>query len=105
MTPLTPDPPASPLSEEDFFDSLPPEEENIPFDLRRIDPILERKMTPDVRLRRGKLARVVVGIVGCGVLVLLAALAHVRIEREAGTASFDAPGAGAHASVAPAYRR
>lgn len=74
---------SAPEFEEDFFRSAPESEENIPFDLRPIDPLLERKMTPDVRIRRKRLAPVVVGVVGCGVLLLVAALAHVRFESEA----------------------
>lgn len=66
--------------EEDFFESAPSYEDNLPFDLRPIDPVLERKMTPDVRIRRVRLARVVAAVLGCGVLLLLAALAQRQMN-------------------------
>ncbi|HEY1691399.1 MAG TPA: hypothetical protein VGG39_04515 [Polyangiaceae bacterium] len=103
MTSREPDVASAPLSEEDFFDSAPElEEDNLPFDLRPIDPILVRKMTPDVLVRRGRLTRVVVGVVGCGVLLLVAALAHVRFEPGTSTEAADTPTVETHASLTAA---
>jgi len=104
MTTREPDAASAPVSEEEFFESPPDSEDNLPFDLRPIDPILERKMTPDVRVRRRRLARIVVGVVGCGVLLLLAAVAHLRVT--AGAASAEAPATEMHATATtPPYRR
>lgn len=95
---------SEPLSEEAFFESVPDAvddlEDNIPFDLRPTDPILERKMTPYVRGRRRRLAGVVAAVVSCGALVLLAALAHVRLVVGSLAASSVAPAAEMHATVA-----
>ncbi|HEY6461732.1 MAG TPA: hypothetical protein VIY73_16305 [Polyangiaceae bacterium] len=102
MTTREPDAAIAPVSEEDFFEFVPELEDNIAFDLRPIDPILERKMTPDVRVRRRRLARIVVGVVGCGALVLVAALAHVRVGPGTSAASAQTPAAETNASLTAA---
>jgi hypothetical protein len=90
---------SAPVTEEDFFESAPSSEDNLPFDLRPVDPILERKMTPDVRIRRVRFSRVVAGVVGCGVLLLLAALAHLRFTAGHGVASAETPATEMHATA------
>ncbi|MGH7297488.1 MAG: hypothetical protein ACRELB_21305 [Polyangiaceae bacterium] len=70
-------------SEDEFFEparAAGETEDNLPFDLvRPSDPVLARKMTQAVRLRRARLGRMVVAVVAAGVLVLLAAMAHLRV--------------------------
>ncbi len=108
MTTREHDPASASLSEDEFFEFVPDsEEDNLPFDLRPVDPVLERKMTPDVRIRRARLARLVAAVVGCGVLLLLAAMAHLHLTLGPGAAAAVDPAAEMHATVLPAagYRR
>jgi hypothetical protein len=92
------------VSDEEFFDSVPPQEqEEEPFDLRPRDPVLERKSTPRVAARRVRFTGIALGVVACAVGLLVAALAHLGSRASAPPASVrTAPESAVHAVASPA---
>jgi hypothetical protein len=87
---------ADEASEDEFFESVAAfeaREDNLPFDLLRpSDPVLARKMSQPVRLRRARLGRMVAAVVVSAVAIGIAAMAHVRVpglaDEESGAPSW-----------------